>query len=304
VSFSKFLKSLVAVTCLSILAGGIYLTQKQLWTPTKKHFYELGNNPGYVPRAQEIKPFLFGFENLTADMYWLRAIQYVGSNALNSTFSALPAYFDLITDLDPHFVFAYKFAGLTLPLNQKTKNDAVKLLEKGIKNNPQAAELYTDLAFQKYYYEEDYATAIALYQKCLKLPDCLASAATVSASLESRRGRYQVALKMWLSKLKKSTEKNDFQQDLVIKKIGENIKLIALNCAAKNLLKQGENITDVTDLKGFKLRACNGLPPALIKEFGKQYGLPVINDVTLENTFSHNAFVWDDEQQKVKTLLW
>ena len=57
-----------------------------------------------------LKRISLGYELVFADIYWMRALQYF-SNTKNYYGKAeqLYKYFDVITDLDPKFINAYRF---------------------------------------------------------------------------------------------------------------------------------------------------------------------------------------------------
>lgn len=57
-----------------------------------------------------------GFKNLTADIYWLQAIQYIWGNALEAEYKKyLFSILDLITELNPYFESPYIIGQLLLP---------------------------------------------------------------------------------------------------------------------------------------------------------------------------------------------
>ncbi|MGH7885944.1 MAG: hypothetical protein ACRENO_09650, partial [Thermodesulfobacteriota bacterium] len=67
--------------------------------------------------SSTLKKVSLGFNELLSDIYWFRAIQYFGTNEVNfvnKDAELLLHYFDIITDLDPKFVNAYRFGGTFL----------------------------------------------------------------------------------------------------------------------------------------------------------------------------------------------
>jgi len=82
-----------------------------------------------------------------ADIYWLRTIQYIGSNAVSGEYKKyLSVMMELITDLNPYFVAPYRIGLLLIPSdsgsneernnpdNRKEYRKAEKLGLKGIEN--------------------------------------------------------------------------------------------------------------------------------------------------------------------------
>jgi len=73
-------------------------------------------HPETLPRA-EYAEFIFpGFSNITADIYWLQAVQYIGRNAISSEYRKyLYEMMHLITELNPYFESPYVIGQLLLP---------------------------------------------------------------------------------------------------------------------------------------------------------------------------------------------
>lgn len=273
---------------------GIFWSQTIVWTPIEKNFYQLGTNPGFVPTADQLRPALFGFDHFTADLFWLRAVQYAGSNALAYSFDALPAYINLVVDLDPHFLFPYHFAALVLPLNELVQDSVRPLLEKGIVQNPKSAQVLIDLAFFEYYYLNDIDSAIVHYDQCVReIPDCPPSARKVAANLRAKKGKYEIALQIWLEKL---SEPNLPEQEIELanKKIEESAKLTALNCA----FVENPNAQNLSDLLGMETANCpafQNLSPDLL-EWLAQYDLLRITENTITSPFPNNTFEIKDSR--------
>ena len=74
------------------------------------------NHPENLPETELAKITSIWFKNLKADWYWLRAVQYIGSNALASEYKKyLFEVLDLITDLNPYFEKPYITGQLLIP---------------------------------------------------------------------------------------------------------------------------------------------------------------------------------------------
>jgi tetratricopeptide (TPR) repeat protein len=97
------------------------------------------------------------FNGLAADWYWLRSLQYVGRkvDAYQHTFTLddmgplgmnnLGALLEQATTLDPQFMAAYEFGAVVLP--SIDRDAAVRLVEKGIRENPHEWRLYHQLGY-------------------------------------------------------------------------------------------------------------------------------------------------------------
>jgi len=97
-----------------------YLQQKQIDAITVEH-------PENLPKSDIAKISSFWFMNISADLYWLKAIQYIGANVIQEDYKKyLWAMMSLITDLNPYFESPYIIGQLLLPgdkFNQDEENN-------------------------------------------------------------------------------------------------------------------------------------------------------------------------------------
>ena len=62
--------------------------------------------------SSSLKKMSLGYDAFVADIYWIRALQYfTNTKDYYGKAEQLYKYFDIITDLDPKFVNAYRFGG-------------------------------------------------------------------------------------------------------------------------------------------------------------------------------------------------
>ena len=117
-----------------------------------------------------------GYTEILADIYWLRALQYFGGNKIEDQKpDLLYRYFDIITDLDPKFVNAYRYGGAFLaeppPFGLGEFDLGVQVLDKGRENNPNNFRIPLEEAFLYYIYPKDYAKAAELFEEAGSKPD-------------------------------------------------------------------------------------------------------------------------------------
>ena len=98
-----------------------------------------------------------GFNGIAADWYWIRSLQYVGRKAIaaGSGFRLddlgalgiknLGSMLEHATTLDPQFLAAYEFGAVVLP--SVDEDAAVRLLQKGVRENPSEWRLFHDLGY-------------------------------------------------------------------------------------------------------------------------------------------------------------
>lgn len=97
------------------------------------------------------------FNGLAADWYWLRSLQYLGrkSAAFRGDYTLddmsalgvrnLGPLLEQATALDPQFMAAYEFGAVVLPAIDDAQ--AVRFVERGIRENPQVWRLYQHLGY-------------------------------------------------------------------------------------------------------------------------------------------------------------
>jgi len=109
-------KSIAIILGLLLICTSFYKIAELNYAKTKQIQESIVNHPENLPQTELAKVTSIGFKNLKADWYWLRAVQYIGSNALESEYKKyLFEVLDLITDLNPYFEKPYIIGQLLLP---------------------------------------------------------------------------------------------------------------------------------------------------------------------------------------------
>jgi tetratricopeptide (TPR) repeat protein len=118
-------------------------------------------DPAWLPSGRALRTTALGQRLLLADFYWLRTVMYVGESMLapQRGWSALYPLGDIVTDLDPRFGFAYQVVGSNLGGLAHRVEESDRILEKGMRNVPDRWMLPFLYAFNKFFYEDDYAQA-------------------------------------------------------------------------------------------------------------------------------------------------
>src|ERR1700728_1476841 len=65
----------------------------------------------YLSSPRVLKRASLGYDGLLADIYWTRAVQYLGGRHYNESksYNLLAPLLEITTHLDPHLVVAYQF---------------------------------------------------------------------------------------------------------------------------------------------------------------------------------------------------
>lgn len=159
-------------------------------------------------QGARLKGYSLGFEGLLADWYWMQSLQYLGDkivknpdanisldnlNSLNPRL--LYPYLDNATTLDSRFISVYEFGATVLPAIDKEK--AIKLLEKGIVDNPNEWKLYQHLGYI-YWRLGNFEKASETYAAGAKIPNApvflrmmTAKTKTEGGSRDTARAIYQ-----------------------------------------------------------------------------------------------------------------
>jgi hypothetical protein len=118
-------------------------------------------DPSWLPSGKALRTASFGQRLVLADLYWLRTVMYIGEGVLEPRrgWEGLYPLSDVVTDLDPRFGYAYQVAGSNLSGMAGQIDRSDRILEKGIRNAPDRWMLYFLVAYNKFFYEDDYATA-------------------------------------------------------------------------------------------------------------------------------------------------
>jgi tetratricopeptide (TPR) repeat protein len=88
---------------------------------------------GPLPDGKVLRVLALGFERLVADLYWIRTLFYVGSEAADEAgYPSAERLAHLVTDLDPGFHSAYVLLSSVLGGLRYDPEAAIRLLEKGM----------------------------------------------------------------------------------------------------------------------------------------------------------------------------
>lgn len=301
--------SLITIVILGIFFSGIGFANASLWKETNTRLLKLDSLPGVIPEGKDLKPLLFGFDHMGSDIYWVKMVLYTGGNALDEKKLSLYSFASLITDLDPKFWGAYRQAILILP-DTGQKEETKSLLKKAEQNLPNRWEPFYRGGFYYYFYEDDYDTAIEKYKKCTEISGCLAGAERMIRNLETRRGKYFVAIEQYLSELQ-NPKISDDDYDLFRKKVEESAKLLVLNDAAKKFVAQEKSLTQLSDLENFSfvpdqetqkvINLIRNNPSLFPFQFSEKKGKVLIDKKTLLPAFAVNEMEWSGKENRVRT---
>ncbi len=240
---------------LTIIAVSIFIVQKEI--DSKRGELSRIEEFTYLPKGEYLRPFTMGYEQLTADILWLQAIQYIGEKKQTTTgFKWLYHVLDIVTTLDPKFEYVYLFGGLALTLDLKagTITESNLLLEKGIKNNPIAWQIPFYLGFNHFYYLDDPVKAAHYIEKASLLQGSPPYLPKLAARMYAEAENPETAIS-FLSKIYESAQDERIKEDLLerIKELIVERDIIFLERAVaeynKIYRRQPTNLNDLIEGK-------------------------------------------------------
>lgn len=162
---------------------------------------DLDVNMLFVPPPEMTKALATGYRNMIADGLWLGLLQYYGDRLVQADMARrhavnLGPMFDLITDLDPPFWFAYWLGAWALGDNNEA-DAAVALLRKGHAANPQDYNYDYLEGFVQFLERKDYTAAYQAFERAMHYPDAPRFAKTMAARMLQKEGLDEQALKIW-----------------------------------------------------------------------------------------------------------
>jgi tetratricopeptide (TPR) repeat protein len=167
----------------------------------------------YLWTGGQVRRLFPGFEALAADLYWLRTVQYFGSQrrfAVEKRFDLLRPLIEITTDLDPRLEVAYRYGAIFLaepaPEGAGRPREAVAVLEKGIRNNPRSWRLREELGFFHYLFLRQPERASEILLTAAELPGAPFWLRTLAADLLQKGGERQAARRMWQRMYEQSEE--------------------------------------------------------------------------------------------------
>jgi tetratricopeptide (TPR) repeat protein len=159
----------------------------------------------YISSPTLLKRMSLGYDGLLADVYWTRAVQYFGDKLTRGSdhFNLLAPLLEITTTLDPHLLVAYEyganFLAPKIPGGAGEPQRAIKLVEFGIRNNPNLWRLYYDLGFIYYFDLEDYDKAEKAFADGVKLPNTHQIMPLMAAKMAEHAGNIDTARLMWVT---------------------------------------------------------------------------------------------------------
>ena len=188
-----------ALLVFGLFAVGTQVALAGMETPS------MSTSVSWVRSPELVRRLTLGFNDLWADVYWIRAVQYFGATKLstdkNKTYDRLYPLLDITTTLDPRFSIAYRLGAILLsegyPNGAGNTDQAIALLEKGMREMPDKWQYPYDAGFVAYWWRKDLTTAAQWFQKAADVPGAPNWLRPLAANMVRERGDRQLARKLW-----------------------------------------------------------------------------------------------------------
>lgn len=165
--YSEMKEKIVFFAVMVLLVLGAVYTQKNI-----DHYpFNAQESILYLPSGPYLKPLALGYNEMFADLLWIKTISYFGNHFMaDKEYPWLYHMLTLVIDLDPRFDFPYYFGGIVLSLEADQVNNANQILAKGIEAYPEKWEYPFYIGFNHYYHKGDPKQALPFLERAAALP--------------------------------------------------------------------------------------------------------------------------------------
>lgn len=184
-----------------------------------------------------MKALSAGFSDLLADLYWMRAIQYYGTQKIAGTgFANLSPLLETAAELDPRFSIVYRYGAVFLsepsPIGAGQPEMGVALLARGADRNPGEWRLRQEQGLFTFFYLNDSMRGAEILQRAARIPGAPDWMAALAAQILSRGGELEAALNMWLI-IREQSEPGILRDNA-----GDQIKIVRSRIMARDMMKE------------------------------------------------------------------
>jgi hypothetical protein len=199
----KLRSPIAGLLLLALPAGFVALWQLQQRIDARRAELHQERDELVLSSGKLLQAMSLEYAPLMADIYWTRAVQYYGDKRAHEdpNFDLLWPLLDITTTLDPQLLVAYRFGSMFLsepPARGAGRPDlGVRLVERGIRANPEYWRLYEDLGFIYYFNEKDYAKASAAFLEGSRKPHALVWMKILAAKVAEQGESRETSVFLW-----------------------------------------------------------------------------------------------------------
>ncbi|MFA5859464.1 MAG: hypothetical protein WC955_10420 [Elusimicrobiota bacterium] len=195
----------------------------------------------------DIAGTVMGMRKMASNFAWVQLLQYYGSAEIECEEEEMhkcehhagidfgsgkyPKFTKLslrVIKLDPYFHYAYLYSAGALAWNLERPDDALEILQTGVKYNPKYWKFRLYIAGIVYKKIKDYGKMVNVLEEAVTYPDCPNMVKSILANIYELQGRFADTLKLWLQ----IYDTNDLSyREKAIKKIDEMSAKLGLDKA-------------------------------------------------------------------------
>lgn len=182
-----------AVFC-ALLAGAVATTIHAKRYTSRPYLYD----NLYLPSGKFLEQISLGYNQIVADMIWHQAIQYYGGYRKElHDLAYFEGLIDLVTDLDPHFIFPYVFGAVVMSQDMGSFESGLRVLRKGMHHNPLSWELPFEIGFLSFVDARNPDLAARYFDLASRLPGAPDRTRRFAAFVYSKAGHDELSIRMW-----------------------------------------------------------------------------------------------------------
>jgi hypothetical protein len=228
----------------------------------------------YLWSPDQVRRVAPGFRSVLADIYWLRTVQYFGSQrafSQDGRFDLLLPLIDITTTLDPRLEIAYRYGAIFLceawPNGKGDPQAGIALLEKGTRALPRSWRLRQDLGYFRYVFLNDAQGGARVLREAAALPGAPFWLEALAGSILAKSGDRQTAREIW-TRMHEQAEAGPIKQNaaLHLQRLDALDALSALNGQVEQFHAQHQRVPRdagevlATGARGIPLQDPTGVP--------------------------------------------
>jgi hypothetical protein len=198
-----------AIAALLSLSLVVQVVRDRGWQP-----YQPENSVMWLRAGPITSRLALGFDNLVADVYWMRAIIYFGNKTKAAdhrpNYDLLYPLLEMVTTLDPDFRVAYRFGAIFLaeayPKGPGSPDLAIRLLERGLAHDPARWEYAEDIGFIHYWWLQNYDEAARWFADAGERPGAPDWLKPLAATTLARGNNRESSRMLWTQMLESDVE--------------------------------------------------------------------------------------------------
>ena len=160
-----------------------------------------------LPKGEYLNPALLGYHHLGADILWLRLLQVIGKKRNSEDeYEWIYHALDVVTTLDPQYAYAYYAGGVILGDLANRPDLSNRLLERGVKANPNEWNIPFLLGYNHYFLLGDPAKGAQYIMQAASLPGGPSYLPGLATRMAAEAGSPETALAFLEARLRETQD--------------------------------------------------------------------------------------------------